>query len=133
MLYNRSDKGKGKGISFFSIHNPSIKPEKKDLAARWLFKIDTGGTVKYYTCSLAQRVCHEHFEGSSFEAELETRLGFRSKRPKHGAVPTYLIFIPHRAMFNKREKKAPRSAQKRRQDQLLHQVVGRQFLFRGYN
>ena len=44
----------------------------------------------------------------------------------------YLILISHRAMFNKREKKGPISAQKRRQD-LLHQVVGRQFLFRGYN
>ena len=29
--YNRSDRGKGKGISLFSISNP-----KKDLAARWL-------------------------------------------------------------------------------------------------
>ena len=29
--YNKSDKGKGKGISFFSIPNPRIKPEK-DLA-----------------------------------------------------------------------------------------------------
>ena len=32
--YSRSDKGEGKGISFFSIPNPRIKPEKKDLAAR---------------------------------------------------------------------------------------------------
>ena len=35
-------------------------------------------------------------------------------------------------MFNKREKKGPRSSHKRRQD-LLHQVAGRQFHFRGYN
>ena len=44
----------------------------------------------------------------------------------------YSILIPHRAMFNKREKKGSRSAQKRRQ-YLLHQIVGRQFLFKGYN
>ena len=53
--YNRYDKGKGKGISLFSISNPRIKPEKKDLAARWLFNIGTG-------------VCHEHFTESYFEA-----------------------------------------------------------------
>ena len=35
-------------------------------------------------------------------------------------------------MFNKREKKGSRSAQKRRQ-YLLNQFVGRQFLFKGYN
>ena len=39
---------------------------------------------------------------------------------------------PHRAMFNERERKGSRSAQKRRQ-YLLHQIVGRQFLFKGYN
>ena len=44
----------------------------------------------------------------------------------------YPILIPHRAMFNKREKKGSGNAQKRRQ-YLLHQVVGRQFLFKGYN
>ena len=44
----------------------------------------------------------------------------------------YSILIPHRAIFNKGEKKGSRSAQKRRQ-YLLHQVVGRQFLFEGYN
>ena len=80
--YNRSDKGKGKGISFSSIPNPRIKPEKKHLAARWLFKIRTGWTVKNYSFSGAQRVCHEHFE-------LQTRLGFRRfKRLKPGAAPT---------------------------------------------
>ena len=44
----------------------------------------------------------------------------------------YSILIPHRAMFNKGEKKGSRSAQKRRQ-YLLHQIVVRQFLFKGYN
>ena len=44
--YNRSDRGKGKGISFFSISNPKINPEKKDLAARWLFNIGTEWTMK---------------------------------------------------------------------------------------
>ena len=42
----------------------------------------------------------------------------------------YSILIPHRAMFNKREKQGSRSAQNRRQ-YLLHQIVGRQFLFKG--
>ena len=45
--------------------------------------------MKNYSLSGAQRVCHEHFEESCFEAELQTRLGFRRfKRLKPGAVPT---------------------------------------------
>ena len=44
----------------------------------------------------------------------------------------YLIWIPHRPMFNKREKKRSRSAQKRRQ-YLFHQIVGGRFFFKGYN
>ena len=44
--YNISDRGKGKGISFFSISNPKINPEKKDLAARWLFNIGPEWTMK---------------------------------------------------------------------------------------
>ena len=92
--YNRSDKGKGKGISFFSIPNLRIKPEK-DLAARWLINIGTRWTVMNYSFSGAQRVCHEHFEESCFEAELQTRLGFkRFKHPKPGAVPTTFNFSP---------------------------------------
>ena len=87
--YNRSDKGKVKGISLFSIPNPGIKPEKKHLAEGWLFKIGTGWTVKKYSFSGAQRVCHEHFEESCFEAELQTRLGFRRfKCLKPGAALT---------------------------------------------
>ena len=64
--YNRSDKGNGKGISFFSFANPRIKPEKKDLAAGWLFNIGTGWTVKNYSFDDAKKVCHEHFEESCF-------------------------------------------------------------------
>ena len=87
--YNRSDKGKGKRTSFFSIPNPRIKPEKKHLAAGWLFNIGTGWTVKNCSFSGAKRVCHEHFEESCFEAELQTKLGFRRlKRLKPGAAPT---------------------------------------------
>ena len=42
-----------------------------------------------YSFSGDQRVCHEHFEESCSEAELQTRLGFRRfKRLKPGAVPT---------------------------------------------
>ena len=70
----RSDKGKGKGISFFSIPNPRIIPEKKHLAAGWLFKIGTGWTCKNYSFSGAQTVCHEHFDESCFEAEQQTDL-----------------------------------------------------------
>ena len=44
----------------------------------------------------------------------------------------YSILIPHRAMFNKWEKKRVQKCSKRRQ-YLLHQIVGRQFLFKGYN
>ena len=91
--YNKSDKGKG--ISFFSIPNPKMTPEKKDFAARWLFKIGIGWTVKNYSFSGAQRVCHEHFEKSCFEAELQTRLGIRRfEQPKLGAVHTIFNFDP---------------------------------------
>ena len=84
--YNRSDKGKGKGISFFSFPNPRIKPEKKDLAARWLFNIGTGWTVKNYSFDNAE---------SSFETELQERLGFRiCKHLKPDAVPTIFSFKP---------------------------------------
>ena len=45
--------------------------------------------MKNYSFSEAQRVCHEHFEESCFEAELQTRLGFRRfKRLKPGAAST---------------------------------------------
>ena len=91
--YNRSDKGKGKGISFFSFPNPRIKPEKKDLAASRLFNIGTGLTVKNY--SFDKTVCHEHFEESCFETELQERLGFRiCKHLKPDAVPTIYSFKP---------------------------------------
>ena len=70
----------------------SIKPQKRDSAAKWLYNI---GTVKNYPFSGAQRVCHEHFEESCFEAELQTRLGFRKfKRLTPGAVPTIFNFNP---------------------------------------
>ena len=111
--YNRSDKGRGKGISFFSIPNPRIKPEKKNLAARWLFKIGTEWTVKNYSFIGAQRVCYEHFEESCFEAELQTRLGFRRfKRLKPGAAPT-TFNINTTQSHNQQERKE--RAQKRTQ------------------
>ena len=92
--YKRSDKVKGKGISF-SFPNPRIKPEKKDLAARWLFNIGKGWTVKNYSFDNAQKVSHEHFEESCFETELQERLGFRiRKRLKPDAVPTIFSFKP---------------------------------------
>ena len=95
--YNRSDRGKGKGISLFSVSNPKINPEKKDLAARWLLYSTLGQNGQWKTNHLsgAQRVCHEHFEESCFEDELQTRLGFRwFKHPKPGAVLTISNFDP---------------------------------------
>ena len=84
-----TDLTRGKERGFPSIPNPRIKPEKKDLAAKWQFNIETGWTVKNYSLSGAQRVCNEHFEESCFEAELQTRLEFsRFKCPKHAAAPT---------------------------------------------
>ena len=73
-----TDLTRGKeGISFFSFPNPRIKPEKKDFAARWLFNIGTGWTVKNYSFDNAKKVCHEHFEESCFETELQERLRFQ--------------------------------------------------------
>ena len=82
---------------------------------------------------MPKKVCREHFEESCFEAELHTRLGFRiCKRLKPDAVPKIFHFNPTQSHVQQERKKGPRSTQKRKKD-LLHQVVGRQFLFRGYN
>ena len=103
--YNRSDKGRGKGISFFFFPNPRIKPEKKDLAARWLINIWRGWTVKNYSFDNAQKVCHEDFEESCFETELQERLGFRiHKRLKSDAVPTIFSFKPTQS-YGQQERK----------------------------
>ena len=67
----------------------------KDLAGSRLFNIGTGWTVKNYSFDNAKKVCHEHFEESCFETELQERLGFRiRKRLKHDAVPTIFSFKP---------------------------------------
>ena len=114
--YNRSDKGKGKGISFFSIPNSRIKKEKKHLAARWLFQIGTGWTVKNYSFSGAQRVCHEHFEECCFKAELQTRLGFRRfKHLKPGAAPiTFNINTTQSHIQQEKKERAQKRTKKAR-------------------
>ena len=102
--YNRSDKGK------------RIKPEKKHLAAGWLFKIGTGWTEKNYSFRGAQRVCHEHFEESScFEAELQTGLGFRRfKRLKPVAAPTtFNINTTRSHIQQKRKERAQKRTKKK--------------------
>ena len=86
---------KGKEISLFFIPNLKIKPEKKDLALGWLSSIGTGCTVNTDTFSGSQNVCHEYFEKSRFEAELQTRLGFRKlRRLRTDAVATTFNFNP---------------------------------------
>ena len=140
--YNRSDRGKGKGISLFSILNPKINPEKKDLAGRWLFTIGTEWTTKKliikvepkdFVMNTLRNLVLRLFEESCFEAELQKKLDLGGLNTQDLAqCLQYSILIPHRAMFNKREKKGSRSAQKRWQ-YLLHQIVGRQFFFKGCN
>ena len=57
------------------------------------------------------RVCHEHFEESCCEAELQTRLGFRGfKCPKPGAVPLVFNFNPTQSHIQQERKER---AQKR--------------------
>ena len=87
--------------------------------------------MKNYSFSGAKRVCHEHFEEFCFDYKQDLDLGGLNTRNIVQCIQ-YLILSLHTAMFNKREKKGPGSAQKRSQD-MLHTVVGRQFLFRGYN
>ena len=134
--YKRSDKGKGKGISFFSFPNPRIKPEKKDLAARWLFNIGKGWTVKNYSFDNAKKVSHEHFEESCFETELQERLGFRiRKRLKPDAVPTIFSFKPTQMPWSTREKRKGPEAHKTKYKICYIQLLDMQdiSLFRGYN
>ena len=81
--------------------------------------------MKNYSFSGAQRVCHEHFEESCFEAELQTRLGFRRfKRLKPGAASkAFNINTTQSGHIQQERKERAQIAQKRRPD-LLHQVVG---------
>ena len=80
--------------------------------------------MKNYSFSEAQRVCHEHFEESCFEAELQTRLGFRRfKRLKPGAASTAFNINTTQSHIQQERKERAQIAQKRRPD-LLHLVVG---------
>ena len=85
-------KGKEREFPFSSFLNHILN--QKDLEARWQFNIGTGWTVKNYSFSGAQRVCHEHFEESCFEAELQTQ---------PGAVPTIFHFNPTHVQQEKRK------------------------------
>ena len=86
--------------------------------------------MKNYSLSGAQRVCHEHFVESCFEAEI--RLGFRFKHPKPGVMPTIFNFNSTQSHVQQERNERAQKRTKRRQD-LLNQVVRRQFIFRGYN
>ena len=56
----------------------------------------------------AQRVCHEHFEESCFEAELQKKIGFRRfKHPKFGAVPTIFNFYPSQSHVQREKREGP--------------------------
>ena len=80
--------------------------------------------MKNYSFSEAQRVCHEHFEESCFDAELQTRLGFRRfKCLKPGAASTAFNINTTQSHIQQERKQRAQIAQKRRPD-LLHQVVG---------
>ena len=130
-----TDLTREKGISFFSIPNPRIKPEKNNLVARWLF--NTGWTVNNYSFGNAKKVCHKHFEESCFEAELQTRLRFSIRKClKPDAVPTIFHFNPTQSHVQQERKEraheAHKKAKQRKQD-LSHQVVGRKFRYRWYN
>ena len=126
---------KKREFPLYSISYPRIKTEKKDLAERWLFNIRTRWKVNKYTFNDAEGVCHEHLILRNLVLRLNHKqdldLGGLNARNLVQCLQ-YSLSIQHRAMFNNGEKKGSRSAQNRRQD-LLHQVVGRQFLLREYN
>ena len=69
--------------------------------------------MKNYSFSGAQRVCHEHFEESCFEAELQTRLGFRRfKRLKPGAASTAFNINTTQSHIQQERKERAQIAQK---------------------
>ena len=75
--------------------------------------------MKNYSFSGAQRVCHEHFEESCFEAELQTRFGFRRfKRLKPGAASTAFNINTTQSHIQQERKERAQIAQKRRPDLL---------------
>ena len=67
--------------------------------------------MKNYSFDNAKKVCHEHFEESCFETELQERLGFRiRKHLKPDAVPTIFSFKPTQSHVQQERKER---AQKR--------------------
>ena len=71
--------------------------------------------MKNYSFSGAQRVCHEHFEEYFFEAELQTRHGFRRfKRPEPLAVPTIYHLNPTQShVQQERKERAQKCTEKK--------------------
>ena len=63
----------------------------------------------------SQSVCHEHFEESCFEAELQTKLEFRRfKHPKPGAVPTMFNYDPTQSHVQQERKERLQKCSKKK-------------------
>ena len=71
---NRTDRKLRDKRTFYTIPNPNIHPEKKNLAAHWLHNIGTGWSVKNFKVASYLKVCEDHFEGSCFLDDMQARL-----------------------------------------------------------
>ena len=62
--------------------------------------------MKNYSFDNAKKVCHEHFEESCFDTELQQRLGFRIRKClKPDAVPAIFSFKPTQSHARQQDRK----------------------------
>ena len=90
--------------------------------------------MKNYSFDNAKKVCHEHFEESCFETELQERLGFRiRKHLKPDAVPTIFSFKPTQS-HGQQERKGPEAHKNNCKISYIQLLDMEDIsLFRGYN
>ena len=94
----------GLGVSFFTIPD-GRKPEKKNIAARWLHFCGTGHHVKTFKFGRDKKVCERHFTPDCFiedtHIKMAKALGHKVTKPKAlapGSIPT--VVTQHRQTYD---------------------------------
>ena len=90
--------------------------------------------MKNYSFDNAKKVCHEHFEESCFETELQERLGFRiRKHLKPDAVPTIFSYKPRQSHVQQERKERAQKRTKTTVRSVMYIQLLDISLFKGYN